>query len=56
MEKNLKKDIYMCVCVYTHTHIWATQVALAVNNPPANAGDTSSICITESLCCTPETS
>ena len=22
MEKNLKKDIYMCVCVYTHTHIY----------------------------------
>ena len=34
------------VCVYTHTHtytIWASQVALVVKNPPANAGDAGSI-------------
>ena len=42
--------IYVCVCVYiyiythTHTHTyvihyWASQVALVVKNPSANAGD-----------------
>ena len=32
---------YMCVCVCVHvyTYIWASQVALAVKNLPANAGD-----------------
>ena len=25
--------------VHTHTHTWASQVALMVKNPPANAGN-----------------
>ena len=48
MEKNLKKDVCVCVCVC----VWATQLALAAKNLPANAGDASSVCIPESLCWT----
>ena len=29
----------MCIYIYKHTHIWASQVVLMVKNPPANAGD-----------------
>ena len=29
----------VCVCVHVYTYIWASQVALAVKNLPANAGD-----------------
>ena len=33
-------DIYAFMCVYIYVHTWASQGALVVKNPPANAGDT----------------
>ena len=31
--------VCVCVCVSVYTYVWASQVALAVKNLPANAGD-----------------
>ena len=36
--------INVCVCIHIHTmEYWASQGALVVKNPPANAGDMGSI-------------
>ena len=31
--------MWVCVCVCVYTYTWASQVALAIKNPPAIAGD-----------------
>ena len=38
MEKNLKKNLHVNMCVRTHTHTHVFPGGSLVKNPPANAG------------------
>ena len=41
--------VYVCVCVCVYTYTWASQVALAIKNLPAIAGDARIMCLIPGL-------